>query len=59
MGLLTVSPNKSHKPLIIKLNFEAINNIAEYEAHTIIFNITLELGIEETKIYRDSILIIS
>ena len=30
--VLLITPNGSHVPLAIKLNFEATNNMAEYEA---------------------------
>lgn len=45
VGVLQVSSNKSHTPLAIKLNFEAINNIVEYKANIIGLEATLELGI--------------
>ena len=32
IGILLVTPEGSHIPLAIKLNFEATNNMAEYEA---------------------------
>ena len=32
IGILLITPKGSHIPLAIKLNFEATNNIAEYEA---------------------------
>ena len=32
IGVLLITPNGSHVPLAVKLNFEAINNMAEYEA---------------------------
>ena len=32
IGVLFITPNGSHVPLAVKLNFEAINNMAEYEA---------------------------
>ena len=30
--VLSITPEESHIPLAIKLNFEVTNNIAEYEA---------------------------
>ena len=32
IGVLLITPDGSHVPLVIKLNFEATNNMAEYEA---------------------------
>ena len=32
IGVLLITPKGSHIPLAIKLNFEATNNMAEYEA---------------------------
>lgn len=32
IGVLLITPEGSHIPLAIKLNFEATNNMAEYEA---------------------------
>ena len=32
IGILLITPEGSHIPLAIKLNFEATNNMAEYEA---------------------------
>ena len=31
--ILLITPKESHIPLAIKLNFEATNNMAEYEAY--------------------------
>ena len=32
IGVLLITPDGSHVPLVIKLNFEATNNMAEYKA---------------------------
>ena len=32
IGVLLITPEGSHIPLSVKLNFEATNNMAEYEA---------------------------
>ena len=32
IGILLITPEGSHIPLAIKLNFEATNNMVEYEA---------------------------
>ena len=32
IGVLLITPKGSHIPLAVKLNFEATNNMAEYEA---------------------------
>jgi len=35
IGVLLISPDGSHMPLAIKLNFEATNNMAKYEARIV------------------------
>lgn len=47
VDILLVYPNTSHTPLAINLNFEATNNIAEYEASIIRLEEVLELDIEK------------
>ena len=47
IGILLVSPEESHTPLAIKLNFLATNNIVEYEACILRLEAAYELGIED------------
>jgi len=32
IGVLLITPERSHIPSVVKLNFEATNNMAKYEA---------------------------
>ena len=58
IGILLISPEESHNPLAIKLNFLATNNIAEYEACILELEVAHKLGIEDLEVYSDSTLII-
>ena len=54
IGILLITPERSHIPLAIKLNFEATNNMAEYEAYIAGMEAFQELRIKEAKIFGDS-----
>ncbi|XP_075636742.1 uncharacterized protein LOC142608977 [Castanea sativa] len=58
-GILLITPEGSHIPLEIKLNFEATNNMIEYEACTPLMEALRELGVKEVEIFGDSTLIIA
>ncbi|XP_030958932.1 uncharacterized protein LOC115980864 [Quercus lobata] len=58
IGVLLITPEGSHIPLAIELNFEATNNMAEYEA-CIAGMEALELGVKEAKVFGDSTLVIA
>ena len=45
--------------MAIKLNFEATNNIAEYETCIIEMEALQELGVKEAKVFRDLALVIA
>ena len=45
-------------PLAIKLNFEATNNMAEYEAYISGMEALWELGVKEAEVFGDSTLVI-
>ncbi|XP_075653362.1 uncharacterized protein LOC142623786 [Castanea sativa] len=45
---------KNHIPLAIKLNFEATNNMAEYEACIAGMEAFQELGVKEVEVFGDS-----
>ena len=52
-----ITPEGSHIPLAIKLNFEAANNMVEYEA--CIAEALQKLRVREAKVFGDSTLIIA
>ena len=47
----------SHIPLTIKLNFEATNNMAEYEPCIVGMEALQELGVKEAEVFGDSTLV--
>ena len=54
-----ITPNGSHVPLAVKLNFEATNNMAEYEACITRMEALRELGVKKAEAFRDSTLVIA
>ncbi|XP_058189264.1 uncharacterized protein LOC131306853 [Rhododendron vialii] len=59
IGVLLIEPNGSHIPLAFKLNFEATNNQAKYEACIVGMEVALEIGIEKLEVVGDSNLVVS
>ncbi|XP_065621104.1 uncharacterized protein LOC136063966 [Quercus suber] len=57
--ILLITPEGSHMPLAIKLNFEATNNMAKYEACIARMEALQELGVKEAKVFGDSTLVIA
>ena len=57
--VLLITLEGSHKPLAVKLNFEAINNMAEYEACITEMEALWELGVKEAEVFGDSTLFIA
>ena len=53
-----ISPNRKQYPISIKLQFECINNTAEYEACILELEAVLELKIKKLDVCSDSMLII-
>ena len=49
----------SHVPLTIKLNFEATNNMVEYEACIAEMEAFQDLGVKEAEVFGDSTLVIA
>ena len=45
--------------MAVKLNFEATNNIAEYKAYIAKMEALQELRVKETKVFRNSTLVIA
>ena len=58
IGVLLITPDGSHVPLAVKLNFKATNNMAEYEAYIVGMEALLELSIKEAEVFADSTLVI-
>ena len=54
-----ITPEGSHVPLAIKLNFEATNNMAEYEACITRMEALQELEVKEAEVFGDSTLVIA
>ena len=59
IGILSITPEGSHIPLAIKLNFEATNNMTEYEACIAGMEALRELRVKEAKVFGDSTLVIT
>ena len=59
IGVLLITFEGSYIPLSIKLNFEATNNMAEYEAFIAEMEALRELGMKETEVFGDSNLVIA
>ena len=57
--ILLITPEGSHTPLAIKLNFKATNNMNEYDACIAGMEVLRELGIKEAKVFGDSTLVIA
>ena len=57
--VLLITLDGSHITLAIKLNFEAINNMAEYETCIIGMEALLELEVKEADVFGDSTLVIA
>ena len=56
--LLQITLDGSHVPLAVKLNFEATNNMAEYEACIARMDALWELRVKEVEVFGDSTSII-
>ena len=56
--ILLITLKGSHIPLAIKLNFEATNNMAEYEACIAVIEAFQELKLKEAEVFGDSTLVI-
>ena len=58
IGVLLITPDGSHMPLAVKLNFEANNNMAKYEACIIEMEALWEMGVKNATVFGDSTLVI-
>ena len=59
IGILLITPEGFHIPLAIKLNFEATNNIVEYEACIARIESLRELWVKEAEVFGDSTWVIA
>jgi hypothetical protein len=58
VGIVFVSPAQETIPLSYKLEFEATNNVAEYEALVLGLRVAKDMGIKEITVFGDAELII-
>ena len=54
-----ITPDGSHVPLVIKLNFKETNSMAEYEACITGMEALRELRVKEAEVFGDSTLVIA
>ena len=59
IGVLLITLDGSHMPLVVKLNFEATNNMAEYEACNTGMEALRELRVKEAEVFGDLTLVIA
>lgn len=59
IGVIVITPEGSHIPLSVKLNFQNSNNTAEYEACIAGLEALLILKAEEVEVFGDSTLVIA
>ena len=53
--ILLITPKGSHIPLAIKLNFDATNNMVEYESCIAGMEALQELVVKEAKVFEDQL----
>ena len=53
--ILLITPKGSHIPLAIKLNFDATNNMVEYESCIARMEALQELVVKEAKVFEDQL----
>ena len=59
VGILFITPTKDKLQYVLRINFLASNNAAEYEACLHGLCIAIELGVKCLMVYRDSALVIN
>lgn len=59
LGIVLVAPDDAYFPIVVKFNFPATNNVAEYEACIGGMEALLALGVKEVEIHGDSALVIA
>ena len=57
--VLLITPDGSQVPLTVKLNFEAINNMAEFETCIAGMKALQEFGVKEGEVFGDSTFILA
>ncbi|XP_075636804.1 uncharacterized protein LOC142609048 [Castanea sativa] len=57
--VLLITPEGSHIPLAIKLNFKVTNNMAKYEACMVKMEALRKLRVKEAEVFGDSTLVIA
>jgi hypothetical protein len=57
-GVVFVSPDQEIISLSYKLEFEATNNVAEYEALVLGLRVAREMGIQEVAVFKDAELVV-
>lgn len=57
VAAMLIFPTGALIPISVRLYFLYTNNIAEYEAYIIVLKATIDLGIDELKVYGDSALV--
>ena len=58
IGVVLISPKKEYYPFTVKLNFDSINNVAEYEACIMGIQAAMAKKVKNLKVYKDSALVI-
>ena len=58
IGSVLIAPERKYCPFTAKLNFDSINNVAEYEACIMGLQIAMAKKVKNLKVYRDSALVI-
>ena len=51
IGVLLITPDGSHMPLAVKLNFEVTNNMVEYEVCIVGMEALRELEVKEVEVF--------
>ena len=59
IGAFLITPDRSHMPMAINLNFEATNNMEKYKACIAKMEALQELRAKEVEVYGDSTLVIA
>ncbi|PKI75685.1 hypothetical protein CRG98_003945 [Punica granatum] len=56
IGVVLISPDGRHYPIIAKVNFPCTNNVAEYEACIIGLQAAIDFKVKELEVFGDSML---
>ena len=58
VGAVLISPDRKQLPVVVKLEFDCTNNMAEYEACINGLQVAIDLGVKNLEVFGDSALII-